>query len=144
MKFAVRKEGQLKTPWDESYSGHTLIRNSPMDGDAPYVLEFGVNYFVSKLESLGLKTHWSCEGHPTNFYLVFDAPFEVATKIAYISYNYAEVAICQGIKKWVRGSNEIVYYKHPWWKLSLNPHDNSYETRNYLLRSLSIEWEKQL
>ena len=94
---SVGSEGKLDTPWDKAYQ-HSLIRNSPVKSQAPYVLEFGVNYFVLKLESLDLATCWSCEGHPSDFYMVFKAPFHQAVKVAFASINYADIAITRGYK----------------------------------------------
>lgn len=44
-------------------------------------LEPGVKFFVLMLEKLGAVTEWSCEGHPTGFYIVFSAPLDVAKRI---------------------------------------------------------------
>jgi hypothetical protein len=139
----MRKKKEPNTPWDLAQQ-HTLIRCSPCKGDAPYVLELGVNYFVLKLESLGAKTHWSCEGHPSGFYMVFSAPFALATKIAYASSNGADISIKRSIKKWVKGSNEVTYYKHPDWRMGLYPHGDNYESRDFVLRNLSVSWENNL
>lgn len=44
-------------------------------------LDKGVNYFVLMLEKLGAETEFSCEGHPSGFYIVFSAPIFLASKI---------------------------------------------------------------
>ena len=60
-------------------------------------LERGVNYFVLMLEQLGATTHYSCEGHPNNFYVMFEAPLRVAEKIAECGYFMVEL---EGKKIW--------------------------------------------
>ncbi len=141
----VRQEGELKTPWDKYYNP-SLIRESPCKTDAPYVLEFGVNYFILKLESLGLKTMWSCEGHPSGFYIVFKAPYKIAREISYASIGCcAELSISNTLKP---GGHKNPNNRKSWrdgcWNLHLMPHGNSFECRNMILRELSINWEKQL
>lgn len=133
----------LNTPWDKDYN-QVLIRNSPTHGDFPYVLEFGVNYFILKLESMGLKTYWSCEGHPTDFYVIFSSPYKIARKIAYASINSSQISIIHGIKNWEKKSKKIIFFKSPWWRMNLLPDGHSYEYRNQILRNLSMDWEKFL
>lgn len=65
-------------PWDRARK-LTLHRGR-------FVLEGGVNYFVLMIEQLGGTTCFSCEGHPGDFYIVFRAPYRVATKIASMGY----------------------------------------------------------
>src|SRR6516162_7898331 len=52
----------------------------------PEDLEPGVKYFVLMLEQLGCMTHFSCEGHPHHFYIVFSGPFRTAQRIADVGY----------------------------------------------------------
>ncbi len=140
--YTKGNEGKLFTPWDMHYKS-VLTRWAPT-GKAPYILEFGINYFIVKLESLGLKTQWSCEGHPTGFYIVIRAPFGIATKIAYASTNYAELSITHGVKHWDVEKQEVIYFKSPSWRMALLNHGPSYEVRNGVLRELSIQWEEEL
>jgi hypothetical protein len=55
------------------------------------VLERGVNYFVLALEALGATTLWSCEGHPTGFYIMFHADYRTALNIARAGYFNVEL-----------------------------------------------------
>lgn len=57
-----------------------IKRTSPC-GIYSDIIEPGVNYFVLMLEQLGAVTHYSCEGHPAGFYIVFAAPIAVAERI---------------------------------------------------------------
>ncbi len=66
-------------PW-EAARGIPVIRgNSSVL--PPKDLEPGVKYFVLMLEKLGATTHFSCEGHPNGFFIVFEAPYELANRI---------------------------------------------------------------
>ena len=47
-----------------------LTRRDTLNGEK-ITLEPGVNYFVKKLEALGAKVLFSCEGHPKGFSVVF-------------------------------------------------------------------------
>jgi hypothetical protein len=146
-KLTVRKEGKLNTPWDKYYL-FSLIRNCPdRKIKSPFILEGGVNYFILKLESLGLKTLWSCEGHPGGFYITFKAPYKIAKEISYISKGCGvELSISNLIKNF--NVNMNLNNRESWmnncWNLRLLPHGDSYECRNSILRELSIEWEKHL
>ncbi len=73
-------------PWDAARSIPVVRGGSD--------LEPGVKYFVLMLEKLGAVTHYSCEGHPRGFYIVFDAPHELAKRIE--RCGYLEVAIFKG------------------------------------------------
>lgn len=55
-------------------------------------LERGVNFFILMLEKLGAQTHWSCEGHPTGFYIVFRCPYPIACMISHAGYFGVEIA----------------------------------------------------
>lgn len=54
-------------------------------------LERGVNYFVLALERMGATTMWTCEGHPTGFYIVFHADYRLAHDIEQAGYFHVEV-----------------------------------------------------
>jgi hypothetical protein len=43
------------------------------------------------LEQLGAETHYSCEGHPDNFYVLFAASYETALAIANCGYFIVEL-----------------------------------------------------
>ena len=67
--------------WDKA-AKLKVWRTSPLPGNPkPELLEPGVNYFVLSLEQLGVRTTFSCQGHPEGFYIAFYAPYEVALRI---------------------------------------------------------------
>lgn len=43
------------------------------------------------LEQLGATPHYSCEGHPNNFYVLFAAPLSVAEQIVECGYLTVEL-----------------------------------------------------
>lgn len=47
----------------------------------PKALDPGVRFFVLMLEQLGCKTFYSCEGHPTGFYITFNGRIAIARRI---------------------------------------------------------------
>lgn len=51
----------------------------------------GVNYFVLMLDQMGLPTHFSCEGHPGGFYIVFTALYEEALRVKSAGYFTVEI-----------------------------------------------------
>lgn len=72
-----------KNVWDEAaklkiYRGGELI-------------DPGVNYFVLMLDQIGLPTHFSCEGHPNEFYIAFSAPYGQALSISDAGYFTVEI-----------------------------------------------------
>lgn len=80
-----------RNPWDIARK-LSVIRGRVGTAYPPAELEEGVKYFVLMLEKLGATTHFSCEGHPGGFYITFDAPYELAKRIA--RCGFFEVAIC--------------------------------------------------
>jgi hypothetical protein len=52
----------------------------------PAALEPGVKFFVLMLEQLGCVTHFSCEGHPHHFYIIFSGPLRTAQRIADVGF----------------------------------------------------------
>lgn len=80
------------TPWD--VARRTILeRIDSMQRRRPVVckLERGVNYFVLELEKMGAVTRYSCEGHPTGFYITFTCPYRVAVAIEAMGYFRVEV-----------------------------------------------------
>jgi hypothetical protein len=69
--------------WDQ-FLFPPLIR----DGE---VLDPGVNFFVRSLEMMGIRTHFSCEGHPNNFYITFGASYKKALKIKSAGFFSVEI-----------------------------------------------------
>lgn len=87
-----------ENPWDY-YRRITLQRPNTMEamfqsapGPIPKcTLERGVNYFILALERLGAATYWSCEGHPTGFYIVFQGSYDIAVQIQRAGFFHVEV-----------------------------------------------------
>ena len=91
-EVVVRKRVRKVNPWQRA-KAKALVRRSPC---GLYVGEIdrGVNFFVLMLEKLGLRTRYSCEGHPRGFYIVFDASYEDALKIHSVGFFKVEVVSC--------------------------------------------------
>lgn len=88
------------------------------------VIDQGVNYFVLMLEQLGAVTHYSCEGHPNGFYVLFEAPQEIAVKIHACGYFTVEL----------EGENT--------WSIRKQFEDD--KQRRQVLRWAAEAWEKKL
>lgn len=54
-------------------------------------LDPGVNYFVLMLNQMGLDTAFSCEGHPSGFYVTFYGPYQAALEIHSAGFFTVEV-----------------------------------------------------
>jgi hypothetical protein len=93
-------------------------------------LESGVNFFILMLEKLGAITMWSCEGHPTGFYIVFAAPLELAHEIFCCGYFRVELA---------GGYVEVGKKKWPRWSMRLNNTENE-EDRVRVLKWAAMSW----
>jgi hypothetical protein len=84
---AFRRASKLRLyRWPNGFLTHELQRLDP-----------GVNYFVAMLEQLGCATHWSCEGHPKGFYVVFVASYELALSIKNCGFFEVEI---EGQSRW--------------------------------------------
>ncbi len=87
----INSKGELHV-WDKA--GKLKLTRFPptmMVGLKEEVMEPGVNYFIAMLEQLGAFTSWSCEGHPTGFYVVFDCTLKLARKIHCAGYFTVEL-----------------------------------------------------
>jgi hypothetical protein len=69
--------------WDEAASIE-IFRGGEL-------MEPGVNYFILMLEQMGLRTYFSCEGHPNGFYIAFSASYAQALAISDAGYFTVEV-----------------------------------------------------
>jgi hypothetical protein len=110
-------------PWDRACK-LVLLRSDPI-GIYAGELERGVNYFVLMLEQLGANTHYSCEGHPDGFYILFEAPFKLALKLR----------ACGFFKVELEGKNL--------WSLRTQPLQDETE-RTQFLRTAASQWETKL
>jgi len=109
--------------WDKACA-LVLTRTSPC-GLYSGNLEPGVNYFVLMLEQLGAVTHYSCEGHPSNFYVLFEAPLKLVEHIKNCGYFTVEL---EGAGRWSIRMRKI----------------KSDRERKQVLRWAAAAWEKNL
>lgn len=91
------------TSWKQSLR-YEVSKCSPC-GTYGGFIDAGVNLFVLLLEKLGADTHYSCEGHPGGFYVVFAAPLSLAQKIA--GCGYFTVELERGVTKIPRWSIRV-------------------------------------
>lgn len=85
----------------------------------------GVNYFVLMLEQLGAVPHFSCEGHPNGFYVLFEAPQRLAERIYACGFFTVELA---GHNRWTIRARVI----------------ETEAERKQLLRWAANSWEQKL
>ena len=80
-------KGQYTQPniWDQA-------KKLDMPGIDP-----GVRFFVFALNSIGLPTEYSCEGHPSGIYVIFVGPYTAALKVKRLGYLSVEV---EGNRRW--------------------------------------------
>lgn len=81
----VKERGRYtrRNAWDEAYDLKIYRGGEKLDP--------GVNFFVLMLDQLGLPTHYSCEGHPTGFYVTFNASYNEALTIKRVGYFSVEI-----------------------------------------------------
>lgn len=84
------------------------------------------------LEKLGAKTEFSCEGHPTGFYIVFYAPITVAQNLVHCGFFNVELERYGTIA----GGNK----RHKRWSLRLGPHINAESERQTVLNFAANAW----
>lgn len=102
-----------------------LYRQSPLPfNHEPELLDSGVNFFVLKLEELGALTCFSCEGHPSGFYIMFKAPQALALDIYSCGFFNVELA----------GKN--------YWRLCINREVNDHD-RQTILNWAAQSWAKR-
>ena len=110
-------------PWDRAKE-LVLLRSCPC-GVYNEELDRGVNYFVLMLEQLRAHTHYSCEGHPNGFYVLFAAPLKLALKIRACGFFSVEL----------EGKNL--------WSLRTRQFQDETE-RTQFLRMAASQWETKL
>ena len=116
-------EPKKENIWDDA-CWLLLHRSSPC-GIYSEVIDPGVNYFVLMLEQLGAVTHYSCEGHPDGFYVLFEAPLALAEKIKECGYFTVEL---ENAGRWSIRTRKL----------------KSDRERKQLLRWAADSWEKNL
>jgi hypothetical protein len=94
-KTTSKTEKSKTNPWQKAKE-YPVIRTSPC-GIYHEEIDRGVNFFVLMLEQLGAEPHYSCEGHPSGFYVLFMAPYELAQDIYSAGFFRVEV---EGIDRW--------------------------------------------
>lgn len=82
--------------WDAACQQRLQRRDGTRFGK-PEVIDPGVNFFVLVLEQMGIRTHFSCEGHPDGFYITFGASYAQATKIKMAGFFSVEI---EGARTW--------------------------------------------
>lgn len=113
----------LSSPWYKA-SCRTIVRSG-------CELDRGVNFFVESLERLGAKTLYSCEGHPRGFYIMFDAPYSVAWRVARAGFFTVSIV-----------SNDC----HPCrgrWLLELHANDKASAKKTKINKVLSLVWASE-
>ena len=89
----MSKKSNLKSnpshPWDRARTTVLIRKNGAFRNDEP--LDTGVNFFVLALEALGAVPRFSCEGHPTGFYVAFEASYELAFEIHCAGFFSVEI-----------------------------------------------------
>jgi hypothetical protein len=103
-----------------------IERTSPC-GTYAGPIDPGVNFFVLVLEHLGARTEYSCEGHPSGFYVLFSAPLAIAHRIVRAGYFRVELE---------RGSRIP-----PRW--SIRADFETEEDKNYALTLAAKAWQKE-
>jgi hypothetical protein len=122
-----------------------------------HLLEPGVNYFVLKLEDLGARTLFSCEGHPRDFYILMEADYQLALVIARCGFFNVAIA----------GSSfaSLVFHKFPehldernqkvlealaradknYWTVRLSDQSaNTESKKRHCLRLAAAKWEEKI
>jgi hypothetical protein len=88
-KTRVQQLRESKKPWDLARK-FQLFRYQPIaargGSSKKDLLEPGVNFFILTLESIGVTTLYSCEGHPETFYIMFQCSLEQADQIERLGY----------------------------------------------------------
>lgn len=112
-------------PWDAAKK-IKVFRSSP--GYPLADLEPGVKFFVLMLEQLGATTHYSCEGHPRGFYVMFTASYETALRVS--ACGFFTVEVC----------------RHVVWTMRLSERQRIRSPRRKarLLRRAATNWEDEL
>ena len=77
-------------PWDRAAACVLTRLDERFGRQEP--IDVGVNFFVLALEALGARPRFSCEGHPTGFYVAFEAPYELALEISKAGFFSVEIS----------------------------------------------------
>lgn len=107
--------------WDRAR--HRLLKRRNALSHEPQSLDRGVNYFVLQLERMGIRTEWSCEGHPAGFYISFQATYEQALRIKAHGYFTVEIE------------------RLDYWSMRFSRPHKSVRDRNFSLRLAAAAWE---
>jgi hypothetical protein len=122
--------------WDKA-AALSVRRIDPLGGES-VLIDPGVNYFVLMLNQLGYRTFFSCEGHPEDFYISFEAPYQGMFPIADAGYFSVELSP----PKWHYGRGDN-------WNIRLHireiPRGSSPEKSKVdRLRGAASSWEETL
>ena len=83
-------------PWDAARK-LKIVRHDYRKNE---VIDPGVNFFVLTLEAIGAKPKYSCEGHPSGFYVLFHASYELAMEIEKPGYFTVELSSRSHGRNW--------------------------------------------
>lgn len=121
MKGVYTKRGV----WDRA-AKLELYRSEPNFIEPTFTkIDPGANYFVAMIEQMGMKTAFSCEGHPDGFYVMFSGLYSKALFIKSAGYFTVEI----------EGKNR--------WSIRINWRHNSDPERVDALRWAADAWEKR-
>jgi hypothetical protein len=118
-------------PWDRARKLKVIRGNHFYE---PELIDRGVNFFVLMLERLGCTPIWSCEGHPTGFYIVFNGPHRTARLIAACGFFDVEL-VSSGYK---------LSLKRLEWHAASRSRQWTNREKNKLLRLVAEEWVDRL
>ena len=119
---AVRENSERA--WDVSKGLELTRYDHSQEGEV--ILEPGVNFFVMALENLGATTYFSCEGHPTGFYIAVKAPYKLMCKVEACGFFHVEIS---------RSTGAPVNFC-----IRLREGIDSIETRDEILRWAATAW----
>ena len=101
-------KGRMTKPnvWDKARKLELVRVSGTHPWEEPSTIDPGVNFFVAMLEQLGLRTTWSCEGHPNGFYISFQASERMTRKIH--ECGFFNIEIERGRDCWSVRDNVLV------------------------------------
>ena len=112
---------------------HNLLTRLNTLSGKPFTLEREVNFFVVALENAGAKVRFTCGGHPTGFFVVFDADYELALRVAKCGYFHVSLMRQHGRFRLDLSCNEIDIQQRTGAFTEID--------RDSILRSASLAWD---
>lgn len=88
--------GKNHNVWDDACA-LTLIRHNPTSSIYSGIpIDPGVTYFILQMERLGCETYYSCQGHPTGFYVSFISSDAIARQFVNAGFFYVQLTELPG------------------------------------------------